>query len=141
MTRRAATALILLFAILIGSPRPAHAVIQTALPQLLFTPTTPPPTPITPAPIPPPINPGYAATPSNGLSPLLTEPGPFYQLSQPPSPVYPPPQLPGPIDQQKMDAYRNALRAQRWQLQSQGESSGSAVSREIQQQLNAPDPQ
>lgn len=140
MTRRATAALTLLFAILIGSPRPAHAVIQTALPQLLFTPTTPP-TPITPAPIPPPINPGYAATPSNGLSPLLTEPGPFYQLSQPPSLAYPPPQLPGPIDQQKMQSYRNDLRAQQWQLQSQGVSPNSSGSREIEQQLNAPDPQ
>jgi hypothetical protein len=141
LTRQAAAALTLLLAILIGSPRPAHAVIQTALPQLLFTPTTPPPTPITPAPIPPPINPGYAATPSNGLSPLLTEPGPFYQLSQPPSPAYPPPQLPGPIDQQKMQSYRNDLRAWQWQSQSQGVSPDSIRGREIWRQLNAPDPQ
>ncbi len=101
----------------------------------------PAPAPAAPAPLPPPINPGYAATPSNGLSPLLTEPGPFYQLSQPPSPAYPPPQLPGPIDQQKMQSYRNDLRGQQWQLQSQGVSPDSTRSREIEQQLNAPDPQ
>ncbi|HXC15773.1 MAG TPA: hypothetical protein VNV39_23415 [Stellaceae bacterium] len=136
---RRATALALL-AILAGSPRAANAVIQTALPQLLFIPN-PAPAPAAPAPLPPPINPGYAATPSNGLSPLLTEPGPFYQLSQPPSPAYPPPQLPGPIDQQKKQSYRNDLRGRQWQLQSQGVSPDSTRSREIEQQLNAPDPQ
>jgi hypothetical protein len=130
-----------LLAILAGSPRPADAVIQTALPQLLFVPTSPAPAPAAPAPLPPPINPGYAATPSNGLSPLLTEPGPFYLLSQPPRPAYPPPQLPGPIDQQKIQSYRNDLRAQQWQLQSQGVSPDGTRSREIEQQLNAPDPQ
>ncbi len=71
----------------------------------------------------------------------LTQPGPVYQLPQPASPAYPPQQLPGPIDQQKLQAYRNSLRAQQWQLQQQGVSPGSERSREIQQQLNAPDPQ
>jgi hypothetical protein len=115
-------AIALLFATIAGSAVPAGAVIQTPLPQLLPLPA-PAPAP-TPAPLPPPINPGYAPAPSSGLSPLLTQPGPVYQLPQPASPAYPPPQLPGPIDQQKMQAYSNSL-----------------YSRQIQQQLNAPDPQ
>jgi hypothetical protein len=99
-------------------------------------------TPSAPAPLPPPINPGYAAAPPNGLSPLLTQPGPVYQLPAPPGPSYPPQQLPGPIDQQKTQSYRNYLRAQQWQLERQGVSPGSnEYSREIQQQLNQPDPQ
>ncbi len=91
--------------------------------------------------MPPPINPGYAPTPPDGLSPLLTQPGPVYELPQATSPSYPQPQLPGPIDQQKMQSYRNDLRSQQWQGQWQGVSPSSARSREIQQQLNAPDPQ
>jgi hypothetical protein len=94
-----------------------------------------------PAPLPPPTNPGYAAAPPNGLSPLLTRPGPVYQLPSPAGPAYPPPQLPGPVDQQKMQAYRNTLLGQQWQLQQQGVSPDSERSREIQQQLNAPDSQ
>ncbi len=115
---------------------PANAFIQTSLPQLLPLPA-PAPAATTPAPLAPPINPGYAAAPPSGLSPLLTQPGPVYLLPQPPSPSYPQPQLPGPIDQQKMQAYRNDLRAQQWQ----GLTPGSQRSVEIQQQLNAPDPQ
>jgi hypothetical protein len=134
LTRWAVAALLLA-----GSARPADAVIQTTLPQLLPLPAPAPPP--TPAPFAPPINPGYAATPPNGLSPLLTQPGPVYELPQPPSPSYPPPLLPGPTDQQKLQSYRNDLRAQQWQLQWQGVSPGSERSREIQQQLNAPDPQ
>jgi hypothetical protein len=124
----------LLFAILAGSAGPAGAVIQTALPTLLFPMPAPAPAP-SPAPLPPPINPGYAPAPANGLSPILTQPGPVYEL--PMNQPYPPPQLPGPIDQQKMQSYRNDLRAQQWQ----GLSPDSVRSREIQQQLNAPDPQ
>ncbi|HEY3910491.1 MAG TPA: hypothetical protein VGM07_11440 [Stellaceae bacterium] len=122
-----------------GLAGPAGAVTQTALPQFLPQPSPMPPP--TPAPLAPPINPGYAAAPPNGLSPLLTQPGPLYELPQPTSPVYPPPQLPGPIDQQKIQAYRNGLIGQQWQLQRQSVSPGSAISRELQQQLNAPDPQ
>jgi hypothetical protein len=108
------------------------------LPQSL--PAIAPPSP--PAPVPPPINPGYAATTPNGLSPLLTQPGPVYELPAPASPSYPPQQLPGPIDRQKLQSYRNALKGQQWQLERQGVSPGSSqYSREIQQQLNQPDPQ
>ena len=97
--------------------------------------------PSSPTPLPPPINPGYAAAPPNGLSPILTQPGPVYELPAPAAPSYPPPQLPGPIDNQKVQAYRNNLYSQQWLLQRQGVSPSSQYSREIQQQLNAPDPQ
>jgi hypothetical protein len=98
--------------------------------------------PSAPAPLPPPINPGYAAAPPSGLSPLLTQPGPVYELPAPANPSYPPQQLPGPIDQQKLQSYRNDLRGQQWQLERQGVGPGSnQSSREIQQQLNQPDPQ
>jgi hypothetical protein len=107
------------------------------LPQSL--PTIAPPS--QPAPLPPPINPGYVPAPPNGLSPLLMQSGPVYELPAPENPSYPPPQLPGPIDQQKLQAYRNNLSSQQWLLQRQGVSPSSQYSREIQQQLNAPDPQ
>jgi hypothetical protein len=106
------------------------------LPQSLPAIAPPPP-----APLAPPINPGFAPAASNGLSPSLTQSGPVYELPAPASPSYPPQQLPGPIDQQKLEAYRNNLSSQQWLLQGQGASPSSQYSREIQQQLNAPDPQ
>jgi hypothetical protein len=117
----------------------ADAAFQTLGPQLLPLPAiTPPPTP---APLAPPISPGYAAAPADGLSPILTTPGPVYEFPQPQAPSYPPMQLPGPIDQQKMHTYANSLRVQQWQLQSQGLSPSSLISRQIIQQLNTPDAQ
>ena len=101
----------------------------------------PPPTiysPPTPAPLAPPINPGPAVVPPAGLSPLLTEPGPIYPMPERESPSYPPPPTPGPIDQQKMQFYRNGLLDQQRQLERSGVSPGSERSREIQQQLNQP---
>jgi len=86
----------------------------------------------------PPINPGPAVVPPAGLSPLLAEPGPIYPIPQREGPSYPPPPTPGPIDQQKMQSYRNGLLDQQWQQQRQGVSPGSDRSREIQQQLNPP---
>ncbi len=106
------------------------------LPQSLPAVAPPPP-----APLAPPINPGFAPTAPNGLSPSLTQSGPVFELPAPASPSYPPQQLPGPIDQQKLQAYRNNLSSQQWLLQGQGVSPSSQYSREIQQQLNAPDPQ
>jgi hypothetical protein len=137
LTRQLGAALLL--ALLAASAHPANAVIQTALPQQIFPMPSPAPAPSTPAPLPPPTNPGYASAPSDGLSPILTQPGPVYELPPPPSPSYPPPQLPGPIDQQKTEAYRNSLRAQQWQSQSRGVSPDTPRSREIQQQLTPPD--
>jgi hypothetical protein len=123
------------------SAGPASAAVQTTLPQLLPVPPVLP-APTAPIPQPPPINPGYAGAPSEGLSPLLSTSGPVYQFPQAREPSYPAAQLPGPIDQQKMQAYRNSLLAQQWQLQSQGASLGSSqLGREILQQLNAPDAQ
>jgi hypothetical protein len=79
-----------------------------------------------------------AVVPPAGRSPLLTEPGPIYQLPEREGPSYPPPPTPGPIDQQKTQSYRNGLRDQQWQLQRQGVSPRSERSREIEQQLNPP---
>lgn len=137
MSRRLAAALLVGMVAAMAAP-PAGANFQTPLPEQIFPLPSPAPAP-PPAPLPPPTNPGYAAAPSDGLSPILTQPGPVYELPQPPSPSYPPPQLPGPIDQQKLQAYRNGLRAQQWQLQSQGVSPDTLRSRQIQQQLTAPD--
>ena len=92
----------------------------------------------TPAPLAPPTNPGPAVVPPAGLSPLLTEPGPIYRMPERESPSYPPPPTPGPIDQQKMQFYRNGLLDQQRQLERSGVSPGSERSREIQQQLNQP---
>ena len=86
----------------------------------------------------PPINPGPAVVPPAGLSPLLTEPGPIYRMPERESPSYSPPPTPGPIDQQKMQFYRNGLLDQQRQLERSGVSPGSERSREIQQQLNQP---
>ena len=95
----------------------------------------------TPAPLAPPVNPGPAVVPPAGLSPLLTEPGPVFLPPQRAMPVYPPLQLPGPIGQQNMQAYRNGLLGQQWQRERRGISPGSERSREIQQQLNQISPQ
>jgi hypothetical protein len=92
----------------------------------------------TPAPLAPPINPGPAVVPPAGLSPLLTEPGPVFPIPQRAMPVYPSLQLPGPVGQQNMRAYRNSLLDQQWQRERSGISPGSERSREIQQQLNQP---
>jgi hypothetical protein len=62
-------------------------------------------------------------------------------MPQSAAPAYPAPQLPGPIDQQKLQTYRNSLVSQQWQLQSEGLSPSTTISREILQQLNAPDAQ
>jgi hypothetical protein len=92
----------------------------------------------TPAPLAPPINPGPAVVPPAGLSPLLTLPGPVFELPPRATPSYPPAPTPGPIDQQKTQSYRNGLIDQQRQLDRSGVSPGSQRSREIQQQLNQP---
>ena len=92
----------------------------------------------TPAPLAPPINPGPATVPPAGLSPLLTQPGPVAPGAGEVMPAYPAPQLPGPTGQQNMQAYRNGLLQQQWQLDRSGVSLDSERNREIQQQLNQP---
>jgi hypothetical protein len=122
-----------------GGAVSANALIETPLPQ--FLPIPAPAVPPSPAPLAPPINPGFAHAETSAPSPILTTPGPLYELSQPSPPSYPAPQLPGPIEQQKLQTYRNSLVSQQWQLQSQGLSPSTTISREILQQLNAPDAQ
>lgn len=139
MTRRFIASAAVLLAIIVGSAHPAGAVIPTTFPVRILILPTPPLAPTTPAPLPPPINPGYAAAPQTGLSPALSQSVPLYQLPQQAPASYPPPQLPGPIDQQKMQAFRNDLRAQLWQRQWQSVNPATTRSREIQQQLNPPD--
>jgi hypothetical protein len=53
-------------------------------------------------------------------------------------PAYPSSQLPGPTGQQNLQAYRNGLLQQQWQLERSGVSPDSERSREIQQQLSRP---
>ncbi len=139
MTSRARGVLLALPGLLMSFAAAAASAAPSGPVQLLPLPNIQPS--FAPAPLAPPINPGYVAAPPSGLSPLLTQPGPVYQLPAPASPAYPPPQLPGPIDQQKMQAYRNNLYGSQWQLHQQGVSPDSERSREIQQQLNQPDPQ
>jgi hypothetical protein len=86
------------------------------------------------APIPPPINPGVATLPSDGISPLLVQPGPLFPLPQQASPPPAPPPTPAPIDQQKISSYRIWLRGQQ-QLLERGGNYDNYLRREIQQQL------
>jgi hypothetical protein len=92
----------------------------------------------TPAPLAPPTNPGPAVAPPSGLSPLLAQPGPVYSTPRQPGPSYPAAPNPAPVDQQKMQGYRNDLLGQRWQLERQGVSPDNQRYRDIQQQLNQP---
>jgi hypothetical protein len=101
----------------------------------------PPPTVYTaptPAPLAPPTNPGPAVAPASGLSPLLAQPGPVYQTPRRAAPAYLALPNPAPVDQQKMQGYRNDLLGQRWQLERQGVSPANQRYRELQQQLNQP---
>jgi hypothetical protein len=92
----------------------------------------------TPAPLAPPTNPGPAVAPPSGLSPLLAQPGPVFPTLRQPGPSYPASPNPAPVDQQKMQGYRNDLLGQRWQLERQGVSPDNQRYRELQQQLNQP---
>jgi hypothetical protein len=92
----------------------------------------------TPAPLAPPTNPGPAIAPPDGLSPLLTQPSAIYRIPERAGPSYPASPVPAPIDQQKMQSYRNDLTNQRFQLDRQGVSPANERYREIQQQLNQP---
>lgn len=139
MSRRAAAAAAL--AILLAAAGAAAASLPSGVQQQFLPLPGTVPVPTTPAPMAPPINPGYAVAPPVGLSPILTQPGPALPPMQTVNPSYPPLSLPGPIDQQKMQTYRNDLRAQQRELQRQGVSPATQRAREIQQQLLAPDPQ
>jgi hypothetical protein len=101
----------------------------------------PPPTVYTaptPAPLAPPTNPGPAVAPPAGLSPLLAQPNLLFQTPQRTGPFYPASPNPAPVDQQKLQGYRNDLLGQRWQLERQGVSPDNHRYRELQQQLYQP---
>lgn len=89
----------------------------------------------TAAPVAPPASPGIAPAPSSSLSPILTQPSlvqqPFGRAAAP-APVQ---TAPAPIDQQKMQAYRNGLITEQRALEQQG-GFGSEQYRAVQQQLN-----
>ena len=86
-------------------------------------------------PMPPPVGSASPPPPSSTLSPILTQPGLAQQPFRP-SPAAPPPQAPAPVDQQKMQSYRNGLIIQQQSLERQGIGLGSDQYRTIQQQLN-----
>jgi hypothetical protein len=87
-----------------------------------------------PNPMPPPVSSALPPAPSSTLSPILTQPGLAQQPFRP-SPA-PPPQALAPVDQQKMQSYRNGLIIQQQSLERQGIGLGSDQYRTIQQQLN-----
>jgi hypothetical protein len=123
-----------LLLVLLCAAVPAAAQTKGRLPV-----PEPPPTVYsapTPAPLAPPTNPGPAVVPPSVLSPLLARPGPAFPRLRGPS--YPASPNPAPLDQQKMQGYRNDLLGQRWQLERQGVSPDNQRYREIQQQLNQP---
>jgi hypothetical protein len=88
-----------------------------------------------PNPMAPPVGSASPPPPSSTLSPILTQPGLAQQPFRP-SPAAPPPQAPAPVDQQKMQSYRNGLIIQQQSLERQGIGLGSDQYRTIQQQLN-----
>jgi hypothetical protein len=116
----------------------ATAAAQTKGP----VPQAPPTVYTTPTPMPlaPPTNPAPLPAPRDGLSPLLAQPGSVNQAPQRAGPSYPAasPAPLAPLDQQKVQGYRNDLVGQRFQLERQGVSPDNQRFREIQQQLNQP---
>jgi hypothetical protein len=121
---------------LIGAASPAAAQTNQPLrlpasPRSVFVAPTP-------APVAPPTGAAPAPAPPDGLSPLLTQPGLIFRTPERASPSYPSALAPAPVDQQKMQSYRNDLINQRFQLDRQGVSPDSPRYREIQRQLNQP---
>jgi len=70
------------------------------------------------------------------LSPLLTQPSQIFRIPERASPSYPAAPVPAPVDQQKMQTFRNDLIYQRFQLDRQGVSPANERYREIQRLLN-----
>ncbi len=139
MTPQAAGLLLLLTPALAGAALAAgpQGAKPGMIPEFVPGPVIAPPGP--PAPLAPPINPGYVPAPPNGLSPILTQPGPVIKLPSPPAPAYAaPPALPGPIDQQKLQSYRNSLIERQRRQEQDGVSPADQRAREVQQQLNPP---
>jgi hypothetical protein len=88
-----------------------------------------------PNPMAPPVSSAPPPAPGSTLSPILTQPGPVLQPFHA-SPAAPAPQALAPVDQQKMQSYRNGLIIQQQSLERQGIGLGSDQYRTIQQQLN-----
>jgi|HubBroStandDraft_6_1064221.scaffolds.fasta_scaffold143388_1 hypothetical protein len=88
-----------------------------------------------PTPVPPPVSAAPPPPPASGLSPILTQPW----LAQQPFRASPAAQAPpssSPLDQQKMQSYRNDLIGRQRALEQQGVSPGAEPYRTNQQQLN-----
>ena len=90
---------------------------------------------IVPTPVPPPVSSAPPPPPGSTLSPILTQPGLALQPFRA-SPAAPGPQSPSPLDQQKMQSYRNDLIGRQRALEQQGVSPGAEPYRTNQQQLN-----
>jgi len=88
----------------------------------------------TPTPVPPPVS-TAPPPPASGLSPILTQPSLVLQPFGRMAPA-PPPASQAPLDQQKMQSYRNDLIGQQRALEQQGVSPGADQYRTNQQQLN-----
>jgi hypothetical protein len=88
-----------------------------------------------PTPVPPPVSSVPSPPPASGLSPILTQPGLALQPFRA-SPAAPGGQSPSPLDQQKMQSYRNDLIGRQRALEQQGVSPGAEQYRTNQQQLN-----
>src|ERR1700739_4735373 len=121
----------------IGAATAAGPQTRAGLPTVPLPPPTVYVVP-TPAPLAPPTNPGPAIAPPDGLSPLLSNPGAIYGIPERAGPSYPAPPVPAPVDQQKMQSYRNDLSIQRFHLDRQSVSPDNQRYREIQRQLNQP---
>ena len=92
----------------------------------------------TPTPVAPPTSAAPAPAPRDSLSPLLSQPSLVFRTPERVSPSSPSAPAPAPVDQQKMQAYRNDLINQRFQLDRQSVSPANERYREIQRQLNQP---
>ena len=90
---------------------------------------------IVPTPTPPPVSSAPPPPPASGLSPILTQPSLVLQPFGRMAPA-PPSASQAPLDQQKMQSYRNDLIGQQRALEQQGVSPGAEPYRTNQQQLN-----
>jgi len=90
----------------------------------------------TAAPLAPPVSPALPQAPSSTVSPILTRPSLVQRPYLPSTPTATAPATAAPVDQQKMQAYRNGLVSQQRALESQGVGLGSEQYRAVQQQLN-----
>ncbi len=88
-----------------------------------------------PTPVPPPVSAVAPPPPASSLSPILTQP---WLAQQPfrPTQAAPAPSSSAPLDQQKMQGYRNDLIGRQRALEQQGVSPGAEPYRTNQQQLN-----